>query len=79
MTLFAHARELFHVYKIDTSLKLFKLRQISVISHIKLSGHEATLLHSKWVAFQTTSYMLLAMPRVETRGSENEEESKQRC
>ena len=24
-------------------------------------------------------YILLAMPRVETRGSENEEESKQRC
>ena len=79
MTLFAHARVLFHVYKIDTSLKLFKLRQISVISHIKLSGHKATLLHSKWVAFQTTTYMLLAMPCVETRGSKNEEESKQRC
>ena len=39
--LFARARVLFHVYKIDTSLKLFKLRQISVISHIKLSDHEA--------------------------------------
>ena len=46
-TLFARARVLFHVYKIDTSLKLFNLRQISVISHIKLSDHEATLSHSK--------------------------------
>ena len=29
-TLFARARVLFHVYKTDNSLKLFKLRQISV-------------------------------------------------
>ena len=57
--LFAHASVLFHVYTIDTSLKLFKLRQISGISQIKLSDHEATLSHSKWVAFQTT-YMLCA-------------------
>ena len=55
-TLFARARVLFHAYKNDNSLKLFELRQISVISHIKLSDHEATLSHFKWVAFQTTSY-----------------------
>ena len=58
-TLFVRDRVLFHVYEIDTSLKLFKLHQISVISHIKLSDHKATLLHSKWVSFQT-SYILCA-------------------
>ena len=36
-TLLARARVLFHVCKIETSLKLFKSRQISVISYIKLS------------------------------------------
>ena len=63
-TLFARARVLFHVYKIDTSLKLFKLGQLSVISHIKLSDHEATRSHSKCVAVQKTSYMVCAQHRV---------------
>ena len=61
-TLFARARVLFHVYKTDNSLKLFKWRQISVISHIKLSDHEATLSHSKWVGFQTKSYIIARPP-----------------
>ena len=59
-TLFARARVLFYVYKTDNALKLFKLRQISAMTYIKLSDHEATLSHSKWVAFQTTSYVLCA-------------------
>ena len=42
-TLFARARVLLHVYKKDTSLKLFKLRQISVISYNKLSDYQTTL------------------------------------
>ena len=59
--LFARARVSFHVYKIDTSLKLFKLRQISVILHIKLSDHQTTLSHSKWVAFQISNNKIYVM------------------
>ena len=69
-TLFARARVLFCVDKIDTSLKLSKLRQINVTLHIKLSDHEANISQCKWVAFQT-SYMLCAWHRVKLNYNED--------
>ena len=65
-TLFARARVLFHIYKIETSLTLFKLLQISVISHIKLCDHEATLSHSKMSGISNNNIYVMCIASCHT-------------